>query len=646
MNGFDLVPKTSREQAQDRRRRDRGRSAAAAVTDAEVVITMLPAGKHVLAVWSDILADAAKPARCSSIARPSTSRAPARRTRIAREARVAVARRAGLRRRRRRQGRHADLHGRRRAEAFAKAEPILEPMGGRVVHCGEAGAGQAAKICNNMILGISMIGVGEAFVLAEKLGLSHQALFDVASTSSGPMLVADHLLPGAGAGADLARQQRLQAGLRGGADAEGPEAVAGGGAKRRRGDAPRRRSRPSSTRCSTTRAMPATIFPASSISCGSARAADVAEVDENGRPCVARHLQLSHRTSTSVRAPIAQPRAHEFPMLRPKKATADPSADAAAMLRRLGFALLFFGIPVSALFARRAIVIVAPVAVVLILLAAMLDGGARAPVDKLLAVLSSRAGLAGGILFFWAILSLLWTPFVVEASERLLNILAMVAMAMVGYLAVPDRMRSANLYILPVGVGMAALMGMIALFREGPMGEAQSLDRGMILLVLLLWPALTWLHSRGRNLEALLLAVIVALGALFAADSLALQALSIGAFAFALTAVMPAAGSRLIAGVMAGLLLLAPLLPFILEPLAAAILGPEIQRGCEPFRLARRHPVRTSAPGHRPRAGDGPARDGSSAFFRQTPHGPFCSRSGMSSDSSARWRARPCCIPR
>jgi 3-hydroxyisobutyrate dehydrogenase len=71
------------------------------------------------------------------------------------------------------------------ADAFAKAEPVLKPMAGRIVHCGAAGAGQAAKICNNMILGVSMIAVGEAFVLAEKLGLSHQALFDVASTSSG-----------------------------------------------------------------------------------------------------------------------------------------------------------------------------------------------------------------------------------------------------------------------------------------------------------------------------------------------------------------------------------------------------------------------------------------------------------------------------
>ncbi|HLH50895.1 MAG TPA: NAD-binding protein, partial [Roseiarcus sp.] len=70
-------------------------------------------------------------------------------------------------------------------EAFARAKPILEKMGKRIVHCGEAGAGQAAKICNNMILGATMIVTCEAFALAEKLGLSAQALYDVASTSSG-----------------------------------------------------------------------------------------------------------------------------------------------------------------------------------------------------------------------------------------------------------------------------------------------------------------------------------------------------------------------------------------------------------------------------------------------------------------------------
>lgn len=68
---------------------------------------------------------------------------------------------------------------------LAHITPLLEVMGKKIVHCGGHGAGQAAKICNNMLLGISMIGAAEAFVLGEKLGLSHQALYDVISTASG-----------------------------------------------------------------------------------------------------------------------------------------------------------------------------------------------------------------------------------------------------------------------------------------------------------------------------------------------------------------------------------------------------------------------------------------------------------------------------
>jgi 3-hydroxyisobutyrate dehydrogenase len=70
-------------------------------------------------------------------------------------------------------------------EDFEAARPLLEAMGRRVVHCGGAGLGQAAKVCNNMILAVSQIAVAEAFVLGERLGLSHQALFDVASNASG-----------------------------------------------------------------------------------------------------------------------------------------------------------------------------------------------------------------------------------------------------------------------------------------------------------------------------------------------------------------------------------------------------------------------------------------------------------------------------
>jgi 3-hydroxyisobutyrate dehydrogenase len=71
------------------------------------------------------------------------------------------------------------------AAAFERALPVLEKMGKTIVHAGDAGNGQAAKICNNMILGVSMIVVSEAFLLAEKLGLDAQKLFDISSKSSG-----------------------------------------------------------------------------------------------------------------------------------------------------------------------------------------------------------------------------------------------------------------------------------------------------------------------------------------------------------------------------------------------------------------------------------------------------------------------------
>jgi 3-hydroxyisobutyrate dehydrogenase len=69
--------------------------------------------------------------------------------------------------------------------AVQRARPVLEPMAGKIIHCGAAGAGQAAKVCNNMVLAVQQIAVGEAFVLAEKLGLSAQSLFDVITGATG-----------------------------------------------------------------------------------------------------------------------------------------------------------------------------------------------------------------------------------------------------------------------------------------------------------------------------------------------------------------------------------------------------------------------------------------------------------------------------
>jgi len=157
---------------------------AQAVLNADCIITMLPKGQHVLAVWSDLASvipegtllidcstvdvESARKAHAlgSAMGCPSLD-APVSGGTTGAEAGTLTFMVGG-----------AD-------SAFASGKAILEAMGRKIVHCGGDGSGQAAKICNNMILGISMIGVCEAFGLAEKLGLSHQALFDVASTSSG-----------------------------------------------------------------------------------------------------------------------------------------------------------------------------------------------------------------------------------------------------------------------------------------------------------------------------------------------------------------------------------------------------------------------------------------------------------------------------
>ena len=261
-------------------------------------------------------------------------------------------------------------------------------------------------------------------------------------------------------------------------------------------------------------------------------------------------------------------------MARVPVQTADPAAAAAALLRRIGFGVLMLALPVAALVARRAVVILAPLGVILLVIAAVVDGGGRPPLAGIRRLALSRAGLAGLLVLFWCGLSLVWTPFPEEASERLLNLAGTVLMAIAGYLALPDRMRSANLYILPVGVALAAVAAItLALAVEGdePM---QNLDRGLTVLVLLLWPAMGWLRSRGRHLESVALAGLVAVAALRGPFPLPLQGLAAGALLFAIAAVSPRAGAMLVAALMAGLLVLAPLLPFVLHPLAAAVLGP------------------------------------------------------------------------
>ena len=162
-------------------------SVSQAVSGADFVLTMLPTGAHVLDVFQQgegVLAHARPDAALIDCSTISVEDARA----IGEAARAdgffmcdapvsgGVAAAAA--------GTLTFMVGGSAAE-FEKAKPVLQAMGKAVIHAGQSGAGQAAKICNNMLLAISMIGTCEAFVLAEKLGLDAKAFYDIASQSSG-----------------------------------------------------------------------------------------------------------------------------------------------------------------------------------------------------------------------------------------------------------------------------------------------------------------------------------------------------------------------------------------------------------------------------------------------------------------------------
>ncbi|WP_265571287.1 3-hydroxyisobutyrate dehydrogenase [Sphingomicrobium nitratireducens] len=180
---FDLSP-----QALDRAKANGctlAADAAEAVKGADSVVTMLPAGKHVAAVYADsVIPNASKDAilmDCSTID-VATARAVEAQAADAGLAMVDAPVSGGIA--------AADagtltfmVGGSK--DGFAKAQPILEKMGKAVIHAGDAGAGQAAKICNNMLLGATMAATCETFALAEKLGLDPQVFYDISSKASG-----------------------------------------------------------------------------------------------------------------------------------------------------------------------------------------------------------------------------------------------------------------------------------------------------------------------------------------------------------------------------------------------------------------------------------------------------------------------------
>ncbi|MEA3080344.1 MAG: 3-hydroxyisobutyrate dehydrogenase [Sphingomonadales bacterium] len=211
VRAFDLVPEAVQHAAEGGC--TPAGSVAEAVKDADVVITMLPAAKHVRAVFENDVAPNSKAGAllidCSTI-----DVASAREVGEAMQARGfdfvdapvsgGIAAAAG--------GTLTFMVGGSDAQ-FERARPILEPMAKAVIHAGQLGAGQAAKICNNMILGATMAATVEGFVLAKKLGLDLQTFFDISSKASGQSWSMTSYCPVPGVGPDTPADHDYEGGF-------------------------------------------------------------------------------------------------------------------------------------------------------------------------------------------------------------------------------------------------------------------------------------------------------------------------------------------------------------------------------------------------------------------------------------------------
>jgi 3-hydroxyisobutyrate dehydrogenase len=188
-------------------------SAGESVRDAEAVITMLPAGSHVREVYESSVIGAAPQAAilidCSTIdvatAREETEKAEAAGYQMA-DAPVSGGIAAAD------AGTLTFMVGGTK-EAFERARPLLETMGKAVIHAGVAGSGQAAKICNNMLLGASMAATCETFVLAKKLGLDLQTFFDISSKASGQCWAMTSYCPIPGVGPETPADRDYEGGF-------------------------------------------------------------------------------------------------------------------------------------------------------------------------------------------------------------------------------------------------------------------------------------------------------------------------------------------------------------------------------------------------------------------------------------------------
>jgi hypothetical protein len=202
----------------------------------------------------------------------------------------------------------------------------------------------------------------------------------------------------------------------------------------------------------------------------------------------------------------------EIPMANfPIPASSDAAEDASRLLQRLGYVVLALGAPCAEALSSRAIFLFFPIGAALLLVAAMLNP-VKGVSERLDRALKSPLALASLGLLAWAALSLLWTPFPVEAIEHLFKLAGTAMVVIVALACSRDHMRATDLYLFPVGVAfaMAAILALALAEHAGLGSYGDRIDRSGVALVIMLWPAMAGLAARGRNGLARLLMILAA----------------------------------------------------------------------------------------------------------------------------------------
>ena len=255
----------------------------------------------------------------------------------------------------------------------------------------------------------------------------------------------------------------------------------------------------------------------------------------------------------------------------------DPAIMAGQVLLRLGIAIFAIGVPCGAVVSRRLLFVLMPVAAVLMIAGSLLLPGTRQQLKRHLRIaFIMPLVMIPLFLIIWAGLSFIWTPYAGLAGERFLKSAGTILVATAAIACLPARIRASNSNLLAIGVAAAALAAvMVSIISPATTqdfdADGSTLQRAIVGLVVLVWPALAALALRERVAAAGIIGVGVAGAAILVWMPYALAALLIGILVFSLSYARPERAGQILGAIGAGLMLAGPVIPLLLDPLAARL---------------------------------------------------------------------------